>query len=147
MSVSDKIDIVHRVLIQNETHASTAKEHRVSALVVGKLMKKARQNPRFIEEMVSEREGKTILDTILSQVIQGLNDEHVVIDNIQQVKEHIAKKFEFGARVKTKLIREVMKNRLGMSFHKIQPTAVHLNSVKNLVLRQQFSLQCLEIFR
>ena len=115
--------------------------------MVGKLVKTAKQNPRFIDEMVSERNGKTVLDTILSQVIQGLNDQHVVIDTIKQVKEHIANKFEFGARVKTKLIREVMKNRLGMSFHKIQPTAVHLNSVKNLVLRQQFSLQCLEIFR
>ena len=40
-----------------------------------------------------------------------------------------------------------MKNRLGMSYCKIQKTAVHLNSVKNLVLRQQFSVQCLDIFR
>ena len=40
-----------------------------------------------------------------------------------------------------------MVNRLGMSFKKVQTSAIHLNSEKNLVLRQQFSLKCLELLR
>ena len=49
--------------------------------------------------------------------------------------------------VKPKEVHHVLKHELGMSFRKVLPVSVHGNSVKNLVLRQQFALHFLELMR
>ena len=53
---------------------------------------------------------------------------------VKLVKDNV--KIDF----KKELVRDVMKNTLGMSYRKIIPLSIHANSEKNHVLRQQFAI-------
>ena len=44
LSTSEKVDIVHRVLISYEKHADIAREYRVTQQVIAHLMMKAKKN-------------------------------------------------------------------------------------------------------
>ena len=56
MSVSEKIEIVHQVLVDHELEKDVAREHRVGHLVVHLLVKKAQRNQHFIQELINQRE-------------------------------------------------------------------------------------------
>ena len=46
---------------------------------------------------------------------------------------------------KANLIRDLIRERLGMRYHSIKAVSVHANSDKNLVLRQQFALKFINL--
>ena len=62
LSVEDKVNIVHQVLVQNEMYADVAKEHRVSQQVIRRIIKQARDNKKFLAELMSERNAKQLLE-------------------------------------------------------------------------------------
>ena len=83
-----------------------------------------------------------------------LNKRDVIIDKSSQVKaiaegvfnesQHQDAKYE---SISEKLVRDVMKQELGMSYRKILDGALHSNSEKNLVLRQRWALEFLNLTR
>ena len=50
-----------------------------------------------------------------------------------------------GASLNEKLVRNVLREELGMRYLKIKDVAVHSNSEKNLVLRQRWALEFLSL--
>ena len=56
-------------------------------------------------------------------------------------------KAETGIEVKYRQMSSIMKHDLGMSYRKIQTVSLRTNSEKNLVLRQQFALQLIEVLQ
>ena len=58
LTVKDKIDICHRVLIAFEHHKDLAKQYRVSPFVVCCIVNKAKKNPAFLETLHEEEELK-----------------------------------------------------------------------------------------
>jgi hypothetical protein len=56
LTTSEKVDIVHRVLISYEKHAEIAKEYRVTPQVIAHLMMKAKKNQQFLLELIIERD-------------------------------------------------------------------------------------------
>ena len=56
MSVSEKIEIVHKMLVNHEHLKEVAREHRIGPGVVFSLVNKARKNLSFIDELMSRRE-------------------------------------------------------------------------------------------
>ena len=56
-------------------------------------------------------------------------------------------KEKVNAKVKSPLVREIMKKTLGMSYRKIKPMSLHANSEKNLVLRQRFAMELIELMK
>ena len=51
---------------------------------------------------------------------------------------------EHGFEAKEREVESVMRQDLGMRYKKIVPVSVHANSIRNLVLRQQFALEFLK---
>ena len=55
---------------------------------------------------------------------------------------HVKKRLKEENQIESKehLIRDVMKRDLGMKYKKVLPVPIQANSVRNLILRQQFAL-------
>lgn len=58
MTVAEKVDIVHKVLVEHELQKDVAREYRVRPLVVHFIIKKAQRIPDFLLELVAERDRK-----------------------------------------------------------------------------------------
>ena len=56
-------------------------------------------------------------------------------------------KEKVNLKVKNKDIITIMKEKLGMSYRKIKPMSLHANSQKNLVLRQRFAMEFIELMK
>jgi len=59
-----------------------AREHRISPTVVRLLVKKARQNPRFIEELITERDRTEQRRAQIASAVTELNEGGAVIDSV-----------------------------------------------------------------
>ena len=62
-----------------------------------------------------------------------MNERDAFIDSADTVREAIER--QKGIEVKTREVRKVMKEDLGMSYRKIKPLSVNENIDKNIVLR------------
>ena len=60
LTVAEKIEIVHKVIVEYEYQQDVAKEFRVSRYVVQALVNKARKNKDFIDELVAKRDLKKL---------------------------------------------------------------------------------------
>ena len=58
LTVTDKIDIVYKMLLCYEQQQDVAKEFRVSRHVVQALVNKVRKKKDFIDELVAKRDDK-----------------------------------------------------------------------------------------
>ena len=47
--MSEKIDIVYKVLIEHELYRDVARELRVGIMAIHRVVKKAQSNPRYLE--------------------------------------------------------------------------------------------------
>ena len=56
LSQDDKIDIIHDVLIQKKFPADVAKKYHRTAPVVNELVRKVRNNPNLLREMIDKRD-------------------------------------------------------------------------------------------
>ena len=56
LSLSEKIKIVHQAVVMKYLHKDIAKEHRISRPYVTLIVRKALRNPKFIAELVSQRD-------------------------------------------------------------------------------------------
>lgn len=65
------------------------------------------------------------------------------VDSAKSVKKALFDSMELDA--KENVIRRVMHEDLGMRYRKVVPVAIHSNSEKNLVLRQQFALKMIQL--
>ena len=54
LSISQKVSIVHKVLVMKEKQKDVAQEHRASIQTVCRLAKKAEKNKDFLKELLSE---------------------------------------------------------------------------------------------
>ena len=58
LTIAERIDIAHRVLIGHEMHAELAREYRVTAAVINMVISKARRNPTFLKALLEKRDEK-----------------------------------------------------------------------------------------
>ena len=58
LTVSEKVEIVHKVLVQHEKVLEVAREHRRGVGVVQSLVTKARNNPALLSELMASRDSK-----------------------------------------------------------------------------------------
>ena len=62
LTLEEKLDIAHRVIVCREAQKELAQEYRVSQLVVSVLVGKVRKKPSLLAELLSERESKRDLE-------------------------------------------------------------------------------------
>lgn len=58
MSVAEKIQVVHQVLVGHDFQKDVAREHRISNTTVSKLVKKAVKNKDFLDELMQMQQEK-----------------------------------------------------------------------------------------
>ena len=74
-----------------------------------------------------------------------MNEFNVFIDSVQSVKKCLQDTMEVTAPVHE--IRHVMRHDLNMRYRKVLPVSIHGNSEKNLVLRQQFARNMINLLK
>ena len=79
----------------------------------------------------------------MGAIIRDLNRSDTFIDSVASVNKIL--KEEHQIDVKEWVVRNTMKEELGMSFKKVKPVSTHSNSDKNRVCRQQFALKFIEL--
>ena len=119
-----------------------AREHRISPLVVHRLVKKAQQRPKLIDELIAERDRVQMHRVRISAAVTQMNTSDEVIDSVAMATKHIREQHQLEATERE--VASMMRDDLGMRYKKIKAASLHANSVKNLVLRQQFGLKLLE---
>ncbi len=141
LTISERIDIAHRVLVGYEMHADLAREYRVSSGVIAQLIFKAKRHKGFLKELLMKRDEKQRRKEQIAGFVEGLNAERVVIDNAAQIVTDVGA--QLGIETTEWEARSVMREELGMRFRKIKTVALHSNSERNLVLRQRWALEFL----
>ena len=74
-----------------------------------------------------------------------MNEFNVFIDSAQSVKKCLLDTMEVDASEHE--IRNVMRHDLNMRYRKVLPVSIHGNSEKNLVLRQQFARNMINLLK
>jgi hypothetical protein len=83
LTLNEKIDIVHRVLIGFEKHADIAREYRVAPSVVAMVIYRAKHKKEVLRELLNKREEEASRREVIKATTEGLNARRVVIDNVE----------------------------------------------------------------
>ena len=118
-----------------------AKELRIGFMAVQRIIKKAQSKPRFLEELVAERDRNKAHRFGIAAAIKKMNDDNKIIDSVAMLREVL--KDEHQIVSKDREVRSVLRDILEMRYKKIKEVSIYSNSNKNLVLRQQFALEFL----
>ena len=74
LTIAERIDIVHRVMIGHEKHSELAREHRVTAAVIGKVVIKAKKNPKFLKALLEKKDEKSQRREAIKEATEELNE-------------------------------------------------------------------------
>lgn len=108
---TDEIEtILYRVLVQHEQHHVVVKEFRISQARVSQLVNQALHNPLFLRELKACDQKREAARTAIAQFVAGLNERHLVVDSVEQVKGLMHSATEVSHP--TWLIRQVMRGEL-----------------------------------
>ena len=113
--------------------------------MVSRLAVQAERNKQFLDELLSRRDEKVAQREAVVKVVEKMVADDVFIDSAAFVHSRLPK--EVKENIKPTAIREVMKVELGMSYKKVLPVAIKANSERNLVLRQRFALELIELLQ
>jgi hypothetical protein len=79
---------------------------------------------------------------IKTQLLERL-EKHEVIDSVKSITAEI--NASSNTRFTETAVKHVMKRQLGMTFKKIKDISTNENSVRSLILRQQFAIKFIEL--
>jgi len=145
MSIDEKIKIVYQSLVEKHMHNHIAREHRISIGTVSRLVCKAKRKKEFYSELLARQSDVADKHSRIKEAIESMVSQHVFLDSVESIHDTIQTQHQL--KVKPKEVHHVLKHEMEMSFKKIVPISIHGNSAKNLVLRQQFALQFLEVLQ
>ena len=100
------------------------------------------KNRGFLDDKIKAEDAKTARHQQIKDKMDSMLKEHTFIDSVAMVKEKLSE--ESSMSWKSWEIRHVMRHDMGMRYKKIKPVSIHANSPKNLVLRQQFTLELIK---
>ena len=106
---------------------------RVTQGVVSRLIKKAKKNPKMLQELIEKQEEKKRRREEVGEYIFNLNEDNHFIDSSEAIQRLL--KTEKNIDIKQRYIATIMKQDLNMSYRKIQTVTIRTNCEKNLVLR------------
>ena len=133
MTVADKVNIVHKVIIQGHPNKDVAREYRVTASYVSTLVQKARKKPKFLSEMVQEQLDEDANRENIRESIKAFKETCDYVDTVKEIREHIKKKHQL--ETKPSVVKSILRNDLRMRYKRIVPLSWQGNSTKNIILR------------
>jgi transposase len=142
LSLDNKIDIIHEVLILKRPQQDVAKKYYRTAGYVSRFVKRFRQNRKLLREMIDQRDQAVAKAEVVQEVIQELLDENTFIENIQQVIEECQIRQQL--EVKPAFIRKQLAE-MRISYRKVKHVNFQANSERCLVLRQRWAVSFLEL--
>jgi hypothetical protein len=144
-SDQDLIDITHKVLIQQEFQRDVAKEFRTTQQAVSNIVRSAIKDPSIFEKRRLKKEGKQECRDAVKRGVNWLQAYGVPLESANSIA--LAVKDLTEINVSNGLVKDVLKKDIGMRYRRIQRVPLHLNSVKNRILRQQWAIKYLELIR
>ena len=81
LTVHEKLDIAHKVLVENELRKDVAKEYRISYQVVNRIVDKVKKKPGWLTEIISQHEEKATRRALLADGIDELNKQNRFLDS------------------------------------------------------------------
>ena len=131
LTIEQKLDIVHRAIVDCEAQVDLAKEYRVSQVVVSLLVCTVRKKPGHLAELIAQRAEKQQLELRLADYIEALMKHGVQIRTVKQVRDM----FEAATTLSLKghQVRRVMQEQLGLSYKLIVRLAPQANSLANRI--------------
>jgi len=143
LTLTDKVSIVHSVMVDNESYDDAARKHKVSIRLINFLVQKVKKNPKLFDEMAAEMEHQQLMHDNIKEVTLGMIEQDAVIDKAEMVAINVKRDYDF--KPSNKLVRQVFRQDLGMKYQKLKKLAYQGNSERSLILRQQFSMKMLEL--
>ena len=89
LKASEKLDIVHKVLVEFKMVKDVAKEYRVTISTVNMLVSKSRKKPKLISELFDKRILKEQKQKVVEDVVQGLVESQAFIDSCKMVRDKV----------------------------------------------------------
>ena len=87
LNLDQKLEIVHRILVDGEAQKDLAKEFRLSQALVSILVGKVRKKPEFLAELISKRAEKELLELKLADFIDGKREQGTQIRTVKQIRD------------------------------------------------------------
>jgi hypothetical protein len=85
LTLNDKIDIVHEVLVLKHPQHEVAKKYCRTDGYISSFLRKFRENRNLLREMMDQRDQALVKVEVVQEVIKELLDEDTFIENLQQV--------------------------------------------------------------
>jgi len=143
VSHTEILSLAHRVLVENEYVADAAKAFRISAARVSQLVKRVSKDITTLEAMRQQHYDSRNREAIIRQQILSMLAQRRYLDSCETVRLYIKGQTDLDPS-RGEVLR-VMKDQLHMRFKKVQRGPIHLNSVRNRILRQQGATRMLQL--
>ena len=143
VTLSEKIEMVHKVTIQRFPVKDVATEYRVLQSYIYQLVIKAKKNPKFLTELHSQKEEMELKRQQIAEKLYSQLSSGAVFRNVHTMQ--ILLREQDNIEIKVDPLRAILHNDLGAKYKRIKAVSWKGNSVKNKLLRQHFAIAFIQI--
>jgi hypothetical protein len=133
------------VLVQQEFQRAVATEFRATPGAISNVVRRAQKDPGIFERLRLEAEEKLDVRAAVQRTVPLMHASNMVIESAAQIVQYVHQLT--GTKVDRRLVLAVLKEDVGAKFRRIQKVPLHLNTVRNLILRQQWAIKYMELVR
>ena len=91
--MQEKVAIVYQAIVQCLPWKEICQEHRVTMNVISPLVRRAKRNPKFIDEITAKEDLKEAKTAAFTKVVDRLLESDAFIDNSMLVMEQVNEEF------------------------------------------------------
>ena len=92
LTLSERIQVAHKVICRELLQADVAKEYRVTRSCIHHIIKKCKANPKFLKELMEKRESEERDKELIKNSLLELQKSNTFIDSVQLVQKKIQEK-------------------------------------------------------
>ena len=89
LSISEKLEIIHDAYVKMEKLGNIALKYRITIPSVSKLMRKARDDSKYMEKMINRCDIKMKQKESIIETIRELNKKNGFIDSVGSLVEQL----------------------------------------------------------
>ena len=142
---NEKIEIVHKALIQHMHYADISAMHRIKPALVGLLVKKSLKSTNFFEELKQLDMKKENFNQVIEDAARDvLKEEHIIFNSQQVIRKA---KLKTDEKISEKSVSFVLKNKLGFTYRRLKRIEFHANSKNHILARQQFGTEMIDLLK
>ena len=136
-------DIIAATRLPYNFHKDVAKQYRISAKLVGDLVRESEKHPERLEARWQRRRLREEKKDAVEDVAVSLLNRNIPIQSTHQIKLVVEE--DHGHVVNLNIIRKVLRRDLRMKYRTATGQPVQTNLERCLVQRQQYSIRMLSL--